>query len=154
MPDQKSMKTISLETISLDCAAEIARHALAHARSHIMEPLAVAVLDVRGTLKAYLAEDGTSLLRFDIAFGKAWGSLGMGFGSRKLSERNTRTPQFINALQAMSDGKAVPVPGGVLIRNGQGAVLGAVGVSGESSDNDELCATHAVLACGLVPDPQ
>lgn len=148
------MKTISLETISLECAADIARHALAHARSHGMAPLAVAVLDVRGTLKAYLAEDGTSLLRFDIAFGKAWGSLGMGFGSRKLAERNTRTPQFINALQAMSEGKAVPVPGGVLVRNGQGAVVGAVGISGETSDNDELCAVQGVQACGLVADPQ
>jgi len=147
------MKTVSLDSISLECAAAIARHALAHARSQNMEPLVVAVLDVRGTLKAYLAEDGTSLLRFDIAFGKAWGSLGMGFGSRKLAERSERAPQFINALQAMSDGKAVPVPGGVLIRNERGAVVGAVGISGETSDNDEICAVHGVQACGLKADP-
>lgn len=147
------MKTISVDSISLECAADIARHALAHARSQNMEPLVVAVLDVRGCLKAYLAEDGTSLLRFDIAFGKAWGSLGMGFGSRKLAERNERAPQFINALQAMSQGKAVPVPGGVLIRNERGAVVGAVGISGETSDNDERCAVHGVQACGLAADP-
>lgn len=146
------MKTISLESISLDAAAEIARQALAHARSRNMAPLAVAVLDLRGTLKAFLAEDGTSLLRFDIAFGKAWGSLGMGFGGRQLAERNARAPAFINALQAMSAGRIVPVPGGVLIRNGQGAIVGAVGISGESSDNDELCAVQGIRAAGLVAE--
>jgi len=148
------MKTISLETISLEAAAQIARQALAHARGQAMTPIAVAVLDLRGTLKAYLAEDGTSLLRFDIAFGKAWGSLGMGFGSRKLTERNARIPQFTNALQAMTGGKMVPVPGGVLIRNEQGALLGAVGISGETSDNDELCAVHGIQATGFVADTQ
>lgn len=148
------MKTIILESISLEAAAEIARYALAHARSQNMAPVAVAVLDLRGTLKAFLGEDGTSLLRFNIAFGKAWGSLGMGFGGRKLTERNTRTPEFINALQAMTEGKIVPVPGGVLIRNAKGAVVGAVGVSGEASENDELCAVHGVQAAGLVADAQ
>lgn len=148
------MKTISLESISLEAAAEIARHALAHARSQNMAPVAVAVLDLRGTLKAFLAEDGTSLLRFNIAFGKAWGSLGMGFGGRKLTERNAKTPEFINALQAMTEGKMVPVPGGILIRNAQGAVVGAVGISGETSENDELCAVHGVQAVGLVADTQ
>jgi uncharacterized protein GlcG (DUF336 family) len=148
------MKTISLESISLEAAAEIARHALVHARSKNMAPLAVAVLDPRGSLKAFLAEDGTSLLRFDIAFGKAWGSLGMGFGGRKLTERNVKAPDFIHALQTMSAGKVVPVPGGVLIRNAQGALVGAVGISGETSDNDELCAVHGVQAVGLVADAQ
>lgn len=148
------MKTISLESVSIEAAAEIVRHALAHARSQKMAPVAVAVLDLRGTLKAYLAEDGTSLLRFNIAFGKAWGSLGMGFGGRKLTERNAKTPEFINALQAMTEGKMVPVPGGILIRNAEGAVVGAVGISGETSENDELCAVHGVQAAGLVADTQ
>jgi uncharacterized protein GlcG (DUF336 family) len=148
------LKTITLESISMETAAEIARHAVAHARAQNMTPIAVSVLDVRGTLKAYLAEDGTGLLRFDISFAKAWGSLGMGFGSRKLADRTAKNPPFTNALQALSEGKAVPAPGGILIRNAAGAVVGAVGISGEASDNDELCALHGVQAVGLVGDPQ
>lgn len=148
------MKTISLESISLEAASEIARHSLSHARSQNMAPVAVAVLDPRGTLKAFLAEDGTSLMRFNIAFGKAWGSLGMGFGGRQMTERNARIPGFISALQAMTEGKIVPVPGGALIRNERGDVVGAVGISGETSDNDELCAVHGIQAAGLAADTQ
>ena len=144
--------TVTLHNISLEAAAEIARQSLAHGRSLNMAPLAVAVLDLRGTLKAFLAEDGTSLLRLNVAFGKAWGALGMGFGGRELAARNAKVPGFVNALQAMSDGKMVPVPGGVLIRDANGQLLGAVGISGETSDNDELCAIHGVKSVGLVPD--
>ena len=148
------MKTIALESISMETAAEIARHTVAHARAQNMTPIAVSVLDIRGCLKAFLAEDGTSLLRLDISFGKAWGSLGMGFGSRKLTDRTAKNPPFTHALQALSDGKAVPSPGGILIRNAAGDVVGAVGVSGEAADNDELCALHGVQAVGLTGDPQ
>lgn len=146
------MKTVSLESISLESAVQIARLSLAHARAQEMAPLAVAVLDLRGTLKAFLAEDGTSLLRFEIAFAKAWGALGMGYGGRMLQQRSANTPLFYNALQAMSDGKVVTVPGSVLVRNAAGALLGAVGISGESSDNDERCAVAGIEAAGLVPD--
>jgi uncharacterized protein GlcG (DUF336 family) len=115
-------------------------------------PLAVAVLDPRGCLKAYKAEDGSSLLRFDIAFGKAWGVLGMGFGGRELERRGNAYGIFFNSLQVMSEGRIVPAQGGVLIRNQAGQVVGAVGVSGDSSDKDELCAIEGITAAGLVPD--
>ncbi len=144
--------TTSSEAITLDGALQIAQSALAHGRSLNMAPLVVAVLDPRGAVKAYLAEDGATLLRFDIAFGKAWGALGMGFGGRELTRRSAKVPLFINALQTMSSGKVVPVPGGVLIRNEKGAVVGAVGISGETSDNDELCAIAGIQAAKLVPD--
>jgi uncharacterized protein GlcG (DUF336 family) len=115
------------------------------------QPLAVAVLDPRGCLKAYKAEDGTSLMRFDIAFGKAWGALGLGFGTREL-QRRAEWGVFFNALQVMAEGKMVPVPGGVLIRNGAGLIVGAVGVSGDGSENDEMCAIQGIAAAGLKPD--
>lgn len=149
----KTTSTIALETISLQAALEIAQRTIDYARSQNMTPIAVSVLDVRGALKAYLAEDSTGLLRADISHAKAWGCLGMGFGSRKLADRTPRNAYFTTALQAMSEGKAVPAPGGILIRNAQGEIVGAVGVSGEASDNDELCAMHGVEAAGLKGDP-
>ena len=143
--------TVSMESVSLEAAAIIVDQALAKGRAMTFKPLAVAVLDPRGCLKAYKAEDGTSLLRFDIAFGKAWGALGMGFGGRELARRS-EAGMFFNSLQVMSEGKIVPVPGGVLIRNKAGQVVGAVGVSGDVSDNDEICAVEGIIAAGLIPD--
>jgi uncharacterized protein GlcG (DUF336 family) len=138
--------------LTLDAARMIADTALAHGRSRGMAPLAVVVLDARGAPKAYLAEDGTSLLRFDIAFGKAWGTLGMGFGGRELARRAARAPAFMTALQTMSEGRMVPAAGGVLIRDAAGAIIGAVGISGDSSDNDELCAVAGIEKAGLAAD--
>src|SRR5262245_8302759 len=110
--------TVSMESVSLEAASIIVDRVLARAREMKFRPLAVAVLDPRGCLKAYKAENGTSLMRFDIAFGKAWGALGMGFGTRELERRGETSPAFFNSLQAMSEGKIVPAAGGVLIRNG------------------------------------
>ena len=138
--------------LTLDAARMIADTALAHGRSRGMAPLAVVVLDARGAPKAYLAEDGTSLLRLDIAFGKAWGTLGMGFGGRELARRAARAPAFMTALQTMSEGRMVPAAGGVLIRDAAGAIIGAVGISGDSSDNDELCAVAGIEKAGLAAD--
>ena len=143
--------TISLDSVSLEAASTIVDQALAKGRAMNFKPLAVAVLDPRGCLKAYKAEDGTSLMRFDIAFGKAWGALGMGFGTREL-ERRAEAGAFFTSLQVLAEGKIVPVPGGVLIRNQAGQVVGAVGVSGDGSENDELCAVHGIAAAGLKPD--
>jgi uncharacterized protein GlcG (DUF336 family) len=143
--------TVVLESVSLEAASRIVDEALAKGRALNLKPLAVAVLDPRGCLKAYKAEDGTSLLRFDIAFGKAWGALGLGFGSREL-ERRAEWSVFFNALQVMAEGKMVPVPGGVLIRNDAGLVVGAVGISGDSSEQDEICAIQGITAAGLKPD--
>jgi uncharacterized protein GlcG (DUF336 family) len=144
--------TVPMESVSLEAASLIVDRALAKGRAMNFKPLAVAVLDPRGCLKAYKAEDGSSLLRFDIAFGKAWGALGMGFGGRELERRGGAHGLFFNSLQVMSEGKVVPAQGGVLIRNQAGQVVGAVGVSGDSSDKDELCAVEGITAAGPVPD--
>jgi len=144
--------TIATESISLEAASIIIDQALAKGREMRFHPLAVAVVDPRGCLKAYKAEEGTSLMRFDIAFGKAWGALGMGFGNRELARRSAKAPMFFNSLQVMSEGKMVPVPGGVLIRNAAGQVVGAVGISGDTSENDEICAAQGITSAGLVPD--
>ena len=145
--------TIPMESISLEAASIIVDRALAKGRAMNFKPLAVAVLDPRGCLKAYKAEDGSSLLRFDIAFGKAWGALGMGFGSRTLAGRAAKTPQFFTMLAAASGGRMVTNPGGVLIRNAAGDVVGAVGISGDTSDKDEACAIAGIEAAGLKADP-
>jgi uncharacterized protein GlcG (DUF336 family) len=141
-----------MESVSLEAASVIVDRALARGRAMNFKPLAVAVLDPRGCLKAYKAEDNTSLMRFEIAFGKAWGALGMGFGNRELQRRADAFSIFFNSLQVMSEGKIVPAPGGVLIRNAAGQVVGAVGVSGDASDNDEICAIEGIVSAGLKPD--
>jgi uncharacterized protein GlcG (DUF336 family) len=127
--------------------------ALSKARELNLEPLAVVVLDSGGNMVAMKREDGAGILRSEIAFSKAWGALGMGFGSRNLMERARRMPAFFVALASVSNGRVVPVPGGVLIRDDDGKVIGAVGVSGATSDQDELCAVAGIKAAGLNADP-
>jgi uncharacterized protein GlcG (DUF336 family) len=97
-------------------------------------------------------EDNASLLRPEIAMGKAWGVLGMGFGGRELARRAEQMPVFFTALNAMSDGRMVPLAGGVLIKNREGQLIGSIGISGDTSDNDEICAVHGIEAAGLVAD--
>ena len=145
-------QTVSLESISLDAASKVAQLTLEHGRISKMAPLAVAVLDVRGTLKAYLADDGASLLRFEIAHAKAWSVLGMGLGARELERRASKVPLFFNNLQVLSDGKMPTVQGGLLIRNSAGQIIGSVGVSGDTSANDELCGLTAIKQVGLIAD--
>lgn len=135
--------------LSLSKASEIIDTALATARASNFAPLAVAVLDAGGHLIAYKREDGAGIVRFDIAFGKAWGSLGMGFGSRELTERAAKNATFMTMLGSVSAGRMVPSPGGMLIANGENTVIGAVGISGDIGDNDELCAIAGVEAAGL-----
>jgi uncharacterized protein GlcG (DUF336 family) len=116
------------------------------------QPLTVAVLDAGGHLKVLKRADDSSLLRPDIAIGKAWGALGMGFGGRELARRAEKMPAFFIALNAMSDGRMVPVAGGALIRDASGAIVGSIGISGDISDNDEICLVDAVESQGLVAD--
>jgi uncharacterized protein GlcG (DUF336 family) len=142
--------------ITLTQATTIVQAALAKGRDTGCAPLAVAVLDDGGHLKAFAREDGAGILRPQIAFGKAWGALGMGLGSRAFAKRIAEqpgAPSFFTALAAMSDGRVVPVPGGVLIRDGGRAVIGAVGISGDTSDKDEVCALAGIAAAGLAGDP-
>jgi len=139
--------------ISLAQATTIVDAALRKGRELDCAPLTVAVLDSGGHLVAFKREDKSGLLRFDIAFGKAWGALGMGFGSRTLAARAGKTPMFFTALAAVSGGRMVTVPGGVLIRDAAGDLLGAAGISGDTSERDETCALAGIEAAGLRADP-
>lgn len=141
-----------MPAITLTQAQTILAAALAHARQAAMQPLAVIVLDARGVPKAFAAEDGTSLRRYEIAHGKAHGALAMGIGSRTLGTRAEARPHFFAAVSHVVGGAFVPVPGGVLIRDG-GEIIGAVGISGDSSDNDEAAAIAGIKAAGLTADP-
>ena len=134
-------------------AQQIVAAALADAREKKLLPLAVAVLDARGALKAFMAEDGTSLKRGEIAIGKAHGALALGMGSRALMKRAADQPSFIAAMSHIVGGSLVPVPGGVLIRGADGAIIGAVGISGDTSDNDEAAALAGIATTGLKADP-
>ena len=142
-----------MTSVSLDQAAAIVDGALAVARSEDLMPLTVAVLDSGGHLVALKREDGSGIMRPQIAVGKAWAALGMGASSRALRDRLTDRPTFISALTAAAEGRFVPVPGGVLIHGANGGVLGAVGISGDASEKDEHCAVQGVKAAGLAPDP-
>lgn len=135
--------------LTLDVARKILDVALAKGVEKKLKPLVVAVLDARGCIKALAAQDGTSLLRSEIANGKAYGALAMGMGSRALFQRAQEQAYFVSAVNALARGALVPVPGGVLIQDAGGALLGAVGVSGDTSDNDEICAVAGIEAAGL-----
>src|SRR5262245_43198336 len=142
-----------MSIVNLAQASTIVDAALKKGRETNCAPLTVAVLDAGGHLVALKREDKSGILRFDIAYGKAWGALGMGFGSRTLAERAANTPQFFNMLAAASGGRMVSNPGGVLIRDGSGDVIGAVGISGDTSEKDEACAIAGIEAAGLKADP-
>ena len=140
-------------SLKLAVAAQIVDAALAIRTREGILSLAVAVLDAGGNLVAFKREDGSGLLRFDIAFGKAWAALGMGMSTRLIRDRLGARPAFQGALAAASDGRFIPVPGGVLILDAQGAAVGAVGISGDASDRDEYCAIAAIHAAGFGSEP-
>ena len=140
-------------SVTLAQASTIVDVALKKARDGNLAPLTVAVLDSGGHLVAFKREDKSSILRFDIAFGKAWGALGMGFGSRTLASRAAKTPQFFTMLASASGGRMVTNPGGVLIKDSSGTIVGACGISGDTSDKDEMCAVAGIEAAGLKADP-
>ena len=139
--------------LTLGSASTIIDTALAKGREVELLPLTVVVLDSGGNLLALKREDGSGIMRPQVAIGKAWGSLGMGVSSRTLRDRLADRPTFLNALATVSAGRLVPVPGGVIIRNRSGEILGAVGISGDASDKDEFCAISGVEAAGFQPDP-
>ena len=138
-----------MPALTLAQASTIIDAALKKGRELKLAPLTVVVLDAGGHPVALKREDRSGIMRVDIATGKAWGGLGMGFGSRELFDRSSKQPMFITALAALSQGRMVPVPGGVLIRGGDGEVAGAVGISGDTSDNDETCAIAGIEAARL-----
>lgn len=138
--------------LTLDQAHAIVHAALAEGAKRNLKPLAVLVLDARGALKAAAAQDGTSLSRDKVAHGKAYGALSLGLGSRALHKRAEEQPYFIAAVNGLLGGALVPVAGGVLIKDASGAVIGAVGISGDTSDNDEACAAAGIASVGLTAD--
>lgn len=139
-----------MTALSLDIANRIVSTALAEGRQRNFAPLAIAVLDTGGHLISGQREDGAGILRFDLAFGKAWGSLGMGFGSRELARRAAGLPAFITTVSIAAGGRILPSPGGVLVQTTAGGIIGAVGISGDIGDNDEVCAIAGVEAVGLI----
>ena len=142
-----------MQSITLAQASTIIDVALNTGRDNNFMPLVVAVLDAGGHLVAYKREDKSGILRFEIAYGKAWGALGMGLGSRTLAGRAPKQPAFFTSLAAVSGGRLVPGPGGVLIRDKDGDIIGACGISGDVADNDEKCAIAGIQAAGLTADP-
>jgi uncharacterized protein GlcG (DUF336 family) len=139
-------------TLTLVTAETIIAKTLAHAKSSNFKPLGIVVLDARGTVKAASIADGSSLARFDIARGKAKGALAFNMGTRGLEKLAKDRPHFFAGAVSAIEGGIVPVPGGVLIKAADGTILGAVGVSGDTSDNDEAAAMAGVAGAGLVGD--
>jgi len=135
--------------LTLELALRVIDGALDRAAELGCPPLTVVVLDAGGHDIALKRQDGSGILRVDIARGKAWGSLGMGFSSRELGERAQKIPHFFGALASVSQGRLVPVAGGVLIHGEERNVIGAVGISGDTSDRDEDCALSGIRATGL-----
>ena len=136
-------------TITLSQAKQIADASLAKGRELGLKPLSVVVLDDRGSLVAALSEDGCAQLRPKVAHGKANAAIGLGMGTRALMNRAEQQAYFVQAVNGVLGGDMVPVPGGVLIRDAAGALVGAVGISGDTSDNDEAAALAGIAAAGL-----
>ena len=140
-------------SIGLETAKSITAGVRAAGRDHGLKPLTVVVLDAGGHVVSVEREDGSSNNRFEIAFGKAYGALALGMGSRSLMARAEQQAYFIAAAAAAIGGRLVPVPGGVLVKDATGSVVGCVGVSGDTSDNDELAAMAGITSASLVPQP-
>ena len=140
-------------SIGLQTAKSITAGAQAAAKEYGLKPLTVVVLDAGGHVVSVEREDGSSNNRFEIAFGKAYGALALGMGSRSIMARAEQQPYFITSAAAAIGGRLIPVPGGVLVKDETGTVVGCVGISGDTSDNDELAAISGIKAASLIPQP-
>jgi uncharacterized protein GlcG (DUF336 family) len=141
-----------MSLLTLKQAEIIIDKALEKARQMKLPALAVVVLDEAGHIKAIKREDGASMFRVDVGQGKAWGAVAMSCSSRALANRAKQNPNFFLTLSATAQGKFLPQQGGVLIRDSAGNILGAVGISGASGDEDEQCGAYGVEQAGLKPD--
>jgi uncharacterized protein GlcG (DUF336 family) len=139
--------------ISLAKANRIISAAFSKARELGLKPLGISVLDAGGHPIAFQRQDGASMLRFEIATGKAYGALAFGMGSRTINKVATERPTFFTGLSGVSGGKIVPVPGGILVKTRTGETIGSVGVTGDTSDNDEIAGIAGIEAAGFVADP-
>jgi len=138
-----------MSALTLEQANQVAAGALAAARKMGIPPVTVVVLDASGHLKVIQREDGASMFRFDVAQGKAWGAIGMGAASRVLADRAKENPNFFIALAGTANGKFLPQPGAVLIRDADGEIIGAAGASGGTGDEDEAICADGVASAGL-----
>jgi uncharacterized protein GlcG (DUF336 family) len=137
--------------LGLDTALTIANACFNKGRSIDASPLTVAILDSGGCLITLQRQDGASIFRPDIAIAKALGSIGLGISSRAIGVAAQQRPSFISAISTLAQGNVVPVPGGVLIKNEQDHIIGAVGITGDQSDIDESCAIAGIEESGLKP---
>jgi uncharacterized protein GlcG (DUF336 family) len=142
---------MTMNRITLEQANRIVAAALAKGAELKLKPLSVAVLDPGGHLIAFQRQDGASSLRHAIAAGKAGGALALGFSSRQIAEQVAARPAFINSLGGIAPSGIIPVPGGVIVVDQAGEVIGAVGATGDTSDNDETCVLAGIAAAGLKP---
>lgn len=138
--------------LTLAQANKIIEVAFAKSAEAGMNPLGVVVVDAGGHVVSSQRQDGSPFMRIEIARGKAVGAIGFGAGSRKLNQAALDRPHFVGAYVALTGGNAIPVPGGVLIKTADGEIIGAVGVSGDTSDNDELVAQAGIEAVGFLGD--
>lgn len=136
--------------ISMNKARTMIRKALAKGREMELNPLSVVVLDSGGHVKAFEREDGAAPGRFAIANGKAYGAVMLGMAGSAQMARAEQQPYFMAAVNGVYGGQVIPVPGGVLVRDKQGRVVGAVGVTGDTSDNDAICAMVGIEAANMV----
>ena len=142
-----------MSAITLNQADVLIAGCFEKCREMKLAPLTISVLDAGGHLVALKRQDGSSLLRPQIAQGKAWGALGMGVSTRTIGDRFRVNEHFFTAIAVMSEGKLLASPGGLIIRNKNGEIIGAVGVSGDTGENDEICAIAGILAADLSYDP-
>jgi uncharacterized protein GlcG (DUF336 family) len=140
-------------SVTLAQATTVIDTALKKARDLKQMPQTVVVLDAGGHVVCAKREDNSGIIRFEIAVGKAYGALGMGWGSRTMMERAAQNPNFLTSVVAASGGRMVPNPAGILIRDANNAIIGAVGISGDTGDNDEIIGIAGIEAAGLKADP-
>ena len=140
-------------SVTLAQASSIVDAALKKARELKQMPQTLVVLDTGGHVVCAKREGGSGIIRFEVAVGKAYGALGMGWGSRTMMERAAQNPNFLTAIAVASGGRLVPNPGGVLIRDAGNQIIGALGISGDTADNDEIIAVAGIEAAGLKADP-
>jgi uncharacterized protein GlcG (DUF336 family) len=145
-------RIFNMTELTLQAAQTIINTAHKHARDNNFNPLAIVVLDNRGALRTGLSEDGTSIIRWKVAFAKAWGAVSWGAGSKRLEKIAEERPAFMGAVAHIADGGILPVGGGVLIRDADKKIIGSVGVSGDTSDNDEAAAAAGIKAAGFTAD--
>jgi len=137
-------------SITLEQARTIVDAALAHGTEQGFNPLTVAVLDPGGAIVALARQDGSGFLRPDLAVGKASGVLALGMTNRAIAARAADSPEFFTSVATLAGGRILSVPGGVFVEDAAGNRLGAVGVTGDLSLNDEAAAVAGIEAAGLV----